>query len=122
MKVSDSDYKIVMSRGGRKVSKPKYKNNKAGGYDSNKEARRAQELKYMQHTSEISDLVEQPRFELIPKQKGERAVSYVADFQYTENGLLVVEDVKSPITRKLPAYIIKRKLMLKIHGIKVRET
>lgn len=99
----------------------KYRNKKTGGYDSKKEAARAQELKLMQRSGLISNLIEKPAFELIPKQEGERAVKYVADFSYAKEGHLVVEDVKSPITRKLPAYIIKRKLMQFVHGIKVAE-
>lgn len=34
---------------------------------------------------------------------------------------LVVEDVKSPATRKLPLYRLKAKLMKAIHGIEIRE-
>ena len=48
----------------------------------------------------------------------ERACSYIADFVYMERGEKVVEDVKGVKTKD---YIIKRKLMLFIHGIKVRE-
>ena len=36
-------------------------------------------------------------------------------------GKIVVEDVKSPRTRKNPEYIIKRKLMLERYGITIRE-
>ena len=49
-------------------------------------------------------------------------VSYTADFRYTDKeGKVVVEDVKSPRTRKNPEYIIKRKLMLERYGITIRE-
>ena len=37
------------------------------------------------------------------------------------DGKIVVEDVKSPRTRKNPEYIIKRKLMLERYGITIRE-
>ena len=90
-------------------------------YDSGKEAKRAAELEWLQKAGKISGLERQVSFELIPKQDGERAVKYVADFAYYEAGVYVVEDVKSPVTRKLPAYIIKRKLMLWIHKIKIKE-
>ena len=43
----------------------------------------------------------------MPKQKGERAVKYIADFVYIENGKTIVEDAKGFKTEK---YIIKRKL------------
>lgn len=108
----------------------KYKNKKQRGYDSKKESRRAFELEMLQKAGEISNLKEQVVYELIPAQYKvidgkriciERSVKYIADFQYIDkNGNLVVEDVKSPATRT-PAYIIKRKLMLYVHGIKIKE-
>ena len=48
----------------------------------------------------------------------EKACKYVADFTYHENGDLVVEDAKGV---KTEAYRIKKKLMLKEYGIKIRE-
>lgn len=108
----------------------KYHNQKVAGYDSKKEKHRADELKLLQRANIISNLEEQVRFELIPSQYSnvngkkkciEQACFYVADFTYIEKGVLVVEDVKSPITRENPVYIIKRKLMLQVHGIKIKE-
>lgn len=107
-------------------SKPKvgkYNNIKTNGYDSKKEYSRALELKQNEKDGYISGLTEQVKFILIPKQDGERQCTYIADFVYLDkNGKLTVEDVKS--TKKLltPEYIIKRKLMLYIHGIKIKET
>lgn len=66
----------------------------------------------------ITDLQEQVRFQLIPKQDGERPVDYIADFVFKENGQIVVMDVKGFRTRE---YRLKRKLMLWVHGIKIRE-
>ena len=88
-------------------------------FDSKKEAARFQELRLLERAGEIQDLYCQVEYELIPKQKGERACHYVADFVYTENGKKIVEDVKGKRTRE---YIIKRKLMLERHGVKIRET
>lgn len=48
----------------------------------------------------------------------ERECSYKADFVYTEGGETVVEDVKGYRTKE---YIIKRKLMLHVYGIRIRE-
>lgn len=90
-------------------------------HDSKKEAKRWMELCLLQRAGEISDLKRQVPFELIPKQEGERAVKYIADFVYTENGKQVVEDVKSPATKKNPEYVIKRKLMRYIHNIKIKQ-
>lgn len=103
----------------------KYYNIQSGGYDSRKEHRRANELRLLQRAGLISDLQEQVAFELIPSQRGddgkvvERACVYVADFVYKDkDGRQVVEDTKGVRT---DAYIIKRKLMLWVHGIRVVE-
>jgi hypothetical protein len=96
-------------------------------HDSKKEAKRWLELNLLQRAGEISELQRQVPFELIPPQYidgkcVERSVKYVADFVYTDkNGSRVVEDTKSPATRKNKDYIIKRKLMLWLRGIKVEE-
>ena len=96
-------------------------------FDSKREAARYVELLAMQRAGEIYELDCQSSFELIPAQvapggRKERGVTYIADFSYRRrDGSRVVEDVKSPVTAKLPAYIIKRKLMLQVHGIEVAE-
>ena len=89
-------------------------------HDSRKEARRWCELKLLEKSGKITDLQRQVKFELIPKQDGERACHYVADFVYhdVETNKKVVEDTKG---RKTKDYVIKRKLMLYIHGIKISE-
>lgn len=109
-------------------------------FDSKKEAQRYIELRLLERAGKISNLELQKAFELIPaqyetsadfytrgKNKGERkkgkciekAVIYKADFCYVdENGYTVVEDVKGIKTKD---YIIKRKLMLFVHGIKIVE-
>lgn len=50
----------------------------------------------------------------------ERKVEYVADFVYTdvETGENIVEDTKGIRTTE---YIIKRKLMLAVHSIRIKE-
>lgn len=93
-------------------------------FDSKKEARRYAELITLQRSGWISNLECQKRFELIPNQKDESGkiiehkCVYVADFCYEHNGETIVEDVKG---MKTDVYIIKRKLMLYVHGIRVRE-
>lgn len=93
-------------------------------FDSKKEARRYKELKYLEKLRMITDLKLQTVFELIPTQKRadgktERAVSYRADFTYYDSdGNYVVEDVKGVRTAE---YKIKRKLMLQVHGITIKE-
>lgn len=114
----------------RRKATPKYKNTATTvngiKFDSAKEASRHSVLVLLQHAGEIADLQRQVSFELIPKQKNadgktEVCVRYVADFVYTKDSQKIVEDVKSDITRKLPAYVIKRKLMLDRHGITIKE-
>ena len=80
-------------------------------------------MRLLERAGEIQDLCAQVKFTLIPTQKQggkvvERPVTYIADFVYTENGEQVVEDVKGMRTKE---YIIKRKLMLYIHGIRIKE-
>jgi hypothetical protein len=104
------------------VSKSKYRNQKVTvgtqNFDSKAEARRYGELVVLQRAGMISELKLQEKFTLIGKQKGERAASYIADFTYRERGELVVEDVKGMKTRE---YVLKRKLMLFVHNIRIRE-
>ena len=112
-------------------------------FDSAKEAERYKELLSLEKAGAIQDLQLQPWFELIPAQyetferygktgkrlkDGRRCVelslSYKGDFAYTENGKRVVEDVKgyrNPASSGYAKYIIKRKLMLYVHGIRIKE-
>jgi hypothetical protein len=92
-------------------------------HDSKKEASRWMELHLLQKAGLICDLYRQVKFELIPKQDGERPCYYIADFIYHDlkSNKVVVEDVKSVASRKKESYIIKRKLMLYIHKIKIKE-
>jgi len=105
-------------------------------YDSKKEARRAQALGLLEAAGKISDLRKQVKYVLIPAQREpdiigprggvkpgkliEREVAYIADFVYFDNdtGETVVEDTKGVRTKE---YILKRKMMLYFHGIKIKE-
>lgn len=84
-------------------------------FDSRKESARYEYLKTLEKAGVISDLILQPRFLLqepfVCDGKKERKIEYVADFQYTQNGETIVEDVKSPATRTA-VYRLKRKLFL----------
>lgn len=82
-------------------------------FDSRRESLIYQNLLNLQNKGIITHLERQKRFEIIPKTKTERAAYYVADyfFQEVATGQWVVADCKSPITKKLPAYVLKRKLM-----------
>jgi hypothetical protein len=110
---------------GEKPNKPsKYRNEKVvvngRKFDSKREAERAGELELMQKLGLISDLKYQVRFELIGKQRGERPAFLKVDFTYVEDEKLIAEDVKSKAS-KTQQYVIRRKLLLERHGIRIRE-
>jgi hypothetical protein len=104
----------------------KFNAQKTTDADSGKESRRLKELRLLEKAGQIHDLIPQVTFHLMASQIGpdgkkERAVMYTCDAMYVENGQLVVEDTKSPPTRKLPAYVLKRKLMLEKFNIQIKE-
>lgn len=98
-------------------------------FDSVKESRRYSELKLLEKAGKIKRLQRQIPFILIPAQYAEvngkrkcieRECKYIADFTYydMETGEAVVEDVKG---HRTPEYIIKRKLMLYLKKISIKE-
>ena len=119
----------------------KYHNRKVKTRDglvhaSKREARRWNELLLLERAGQIKDLQRQVKFVLITAQreqgtigkrggikKGkliERECNYIADFVYidTKTEKMVVEDTKGCRTKD---YIIKRKLLLWVHGIRIKE-
>lgn len=97
-------------------------------FDSKHEAEEYLALRDLQRKGKIRNLRRQVRYELIPKQYvdgklAEKSVVYVADFVYElPTGKIVVEDAKG--YKRGTAYavfVIKRKLMLQVHGIQVKE-
>lgn len=104
-------------------------------FDSRKEMDRYIQLKLLERCGQVSNIRRQVKYELIPAQREEdkigkrggvlkgnvieKSVVYRADFVYTDrNGDEIVEDVKGIRTKE---YILKRKLMLYVHGIRVKE-
>ena len=106
----------------------KYNNVKIDGYDSKKEYRRAKELKLLEKKGIITGLQEQVKYELISPQyrfyevqgvrKMLRKKKLIERGVYYRDGEYIVEDTKGVRTKE---YIIKRKLMLYVHGIKIKE-
>lgn len=105
-----------------------------------KEADRWIELKLLERAGQIKDLQTQVKFVLIPTQREpsiigkrggikqgkliEQECSYKADFVYidTNTGKMIVEDVKGYKGGAVYAlFAIKRKLMLYIHKIEIKE-
>ena len=112
------------------------------GFDSKKEAVRYSELVLLERAGLIQNLQRQVKFVLIPahvetierysEKTGKRLkdktvtveneCAYLADFVYWQDGKQIVEDVKG--YKKGTAYAvftIKRKLMLSVHGIRIKE-
>ncbi len=89
-------------------------------FDSRREAEH-----FMVLSSEVAygykrDLQLQVRIPL--KANGQKVCDYVADFTWvTSDGEFVVADVKSPHTRTLPVYRLKRKLFRANFGVDIVE-
>lgn len=126
----------------------RYRSNKYGSrkvtvdgitFDSKKEAQRYSELRLLEKAGQITNLQRQFKFKLIPTQREEstevykagpqkglpkpgavieKPCFYIADFTYCDGNELVAEDTKGFKTKD---YIIKRKLMLHVHGIRIKE-
>lgn len=79
-------------------------------FDSTKEAKRWSALKLLERAGEISELEPHPVFRLYAHNPDGPPVGgrkYTADFRYREGGHVVVEDVKSPATRRTEAYRLR---------------
>lgn len=94
-------------------------------FPSEHERDRYIELKLLLRAGKIHNLRRQVRYKLIDTQRDkngkvlEMPTFYIADFVYEQDGAEVVEDAKGYST---DVFIIKRKLMLKVHGIRVKIT
>lgn len=102
--------------------------NAYGEFDSRAEWNRYIELLDMQRRGLINGLQRQVKYEIIPaitktvemqlktktkyvERVDEKAAHYTCDFQYFQDGVLVIEDAKSEATRKEKDYVLRRKLM-----------
>jgi hypothetical protein len=107
-----------------KAKPSKYRNRKTTVdgllFDSAKEAKRWQELVIMCRAGLIANLERQTVLRIFVKDV--KVCDYQADFTYLEQGQLVVEDVKSPATRKKESYVLKRKLVEAYYQLTIRET
>ena len=102
--------------------------NEWGEWASKAEFWRFAELLEMQRKGLINGLQRQVKYEIIPairvqkeialktktkyvERVDEKAAHYTCDFQYTQDGVLVIEDAKSEATRREKDYVLRRKLM-----------
>ena len=144
MKMPYTKRKGMLPKGGNKFGARKVTDPHTGEvFDSQKEYQQWRVLRLLEMAGKITDLQRQVKFELIPSQREEstevykagpqkglpkpgavieKPCTYIADFVYMQDGEKVVEDTKG--YKKGAAYdlfVLKRKLMLWVHGIKVRE-
>jgi hypothetical protein len=95
-------------------------------------------LKDAENKGVISDLRMQVKFELIPAVKEtyiqhlktkdkectrtlQLPITYTCDFAYIKDNELVIEDVKISKSMLPKEYVIKKKMMFALKGIKIRE-
>lgn len=106
LRIAASDYAGLVSA----KKAPKYHNKKTvvDGivFDSKGEANRYGELKMLERSGQIEHLRLQVAYEL-RGMNGDKICKYIADFEYIENGKMVVEDFKGLATQ---AYKLKAKL------------
>jgi len=101
------------------AKKSKYNNRRTEGdgytFDSKAESRRYSDLLLLEKAKIISDLRVHPVYLLqkafrTPEGKSVRSIKFELDFDYIENGITVVEDVKGVETT---AFKLKHKMFLK---------
>lgn len=89
-------------------------------FDSTSEGNRYVELRLLERAGDIRQLEIHPRFPLVIHEQD--CGVYIADFCYlTAAGERVIEDVKSPATRKLPVYRLKKRMVWAVYGLEIRE-
>lgn len=125
-----------------KKSKVKYNNTKVEydgiKFDSKREKDRYILLKQAEKDGKIENLVVHPKFELVPAVKEkvvkhlktkdkeiektvQLAITYTADFMYDKNGEIIIEDVKISKHLLPKEYVLKKKMMLAIMHLRVKE-
>ena len=89
-------------------------------FDSKKEAARYAELQVLERAGAISGLRLKPKYEFV--HNGVRIGAFTPDYEYVEDGQLIVEDTKSPSTRRETSYRLRKKMLKAFFGLDVRET
>jgi hypothetical protein len=129
------NFKRVANRSKYGNSKVEYQGIK---FDSKREMQRYIILKDAENKGLISDLRMQVKFELIPAVKEtyiqhlktkdkectktlQLPITYTCDFAYIKDNELVIEDVKISKSMLPKEYVLKKKMMFALKGIKIRE-
>lgn len=90
-------------------------------HGSAKEAARCDELHLAERAGAISNLIVQPRYDLIVN--GVKVGRYTGDFRYFENNAAILEDVKGGKATKTEAYKLRKRLLEAVYpGVKILET
>lgn len=107
-------------------------------FDSKKEMLRYMALKDAENKGIISDLQTQVKYELIPAVTEEYvehlktkdriktrtvqlAITYKCDFTYIKDNQLVIEDVKASPKMLPKEYILKKKMLFALKGLRIKE-
>ncbi len=96
---------MISSRNKYNAIKCQYKGIK---FDSKKERDRYIALEFLVSEKKITGLAVHPRFDLMVN--GQKIGRYTADFRYKQNGITIVEDVKSKAT-KTRDYMLRKKIL-----------
>ena len=116
--ITSEEYQALISKRGNKYHARRVQMDGCT-FDSQAEADRYLALKCAADEGRIERLKVHPRFRLEVNRV--HICDYEADFTYWQDGKLVVEDVKSAVTKKLPTYRLKKKLLFALHGIEIVE-
>lgn len=131
LRFSEEEYEAFQKRQAVHKTQPKRYRNEPVAVDGEKFASKKQyarwcQLKMLEQAGKVSNLQREVPFELAPgvtlSGKRKPSLRYYADAVYEEDGVTVVEDTKSDITRRDPVYRIKKHLMKSVLGIEIRET
>ena len=118
-KITVDEYKTLTKSNGRRSKYGAQPVNIDGlRFDSKKEATRWGQLVLMERAGVIQGLRRQVPYVLIDKSAHGRAIRYIADFSYVQDGKEIVEDAKGYRT---DVYKLKRRMMAERYGIIVKE-
>lgn len=88
-----------------------------GRFDSTGEQTRHGELEWLVKGGAITELEHHPKIPL--EVNGVLVTTYEPDWRYVQDGVVVIEDFKGFAT---PVYQLKKRLLLALHGIAIKET
>lgn len=98
---------------------PKYNNERAGEFDSKKEAAEAAKLYALERCGQIRNLEFQVPLVLVEGRDGVRSVTWIADFRYEDlDGTVHWMDAKG---MKTQVYKIKKRLAYLLCGVIIEE-